>query len=79
VTGRTVADLEQHFAGKGYGDFKRESPRRSTAPASGADRYAELRRRPGRRRGHPGGAERAREVAAETMADGAAKVGFLSA
>ena len=69
ATGAEVADLEQRFAGEGYGVFKAEVAEAVNGVLRPVrDRYAELR-------GDPGaitealrkGADRAREVAAATM------------
>jgi tryptophanyl-tRNA synthetase len=81
LSGRSVPDLEDAFAGRGYGDFKKElaevvtdfvTPiRRRTSEL--LDDTAELERI------LAAGADRAREVAAPTVADAYAKVGFLPA
>ena len=80
VTGATTEELESHFNGKGYGDFKKEVAEAVNGflrPVR--DRYAELS-------GDPAavtealrkGSDRAREVAAATMADVRERVGFLA-
>lgn len=69
VTGMPITDLEQHFAGKGYGDFKSEL----AEAVNGAlrpvrDRYAALRGDPATvEAALARGAERARQVAQATM------------
>ncbi len=81
LTGRTVGDLEQEYAGRGYGDFKGDladvvvdvvTPFRERTLELLEDRSEldEMLRR---------GAERAREVAARTLADVYDRVGLLSA
>jgi tryptophanyl-tRNA synthetase len=79
LSGRSVAELEEHFAGRGYGDLKKElaevvadfvAPVRARTQQLLDDR-AELERLLAR------GAERAREVAARTVADAYDRVGFL--
>jgi tryptophanyl-tRNA synthetase len=79
LSGRSVAELEEHFAGRGYGDLKKElaevvadfvTPvRRRTQEL--LDDPAELQRTLAQ------GAARAREVAGRTVADVYDKVGFL--
>jgi tryptophanyl-tRNA synthetase len=79
LSGRGVGELEEHFAGRGYGDLKKElaevvadfvTPvRRRTQEL--LDDPAELQRTLAQ------GAARAREVAARTVADVYDKVGFL--
>jgi tryptophanyl-tRNA synthetase len=80
VTGASVEQLEDHFNGKGYGDFKKElaeSVNGYLRPVR--DRYAELK-------GDPGavleslrkGSDRAREVASQTMETVRERVGFLT-
>ncbi|WP_100499494.1 tryptophan--tRNA ligase [Geodermatophilus chilensis] len=79
LSGRGVAELEEHFAGRGYGDLKKElaevvadfvTPvRRRTQEL--LDDPAELQRTLAQ------GAARAREVAARTVADVYDRVGFL--
>jgi tryptophanyl-tRNA synthetase len=81
LSGRGVGELEEHFAGRGYGDLKKElaevvaefvTPvRRRTQEL--LDDPAELQRTLAQ------GAARAREVAARTVADVYDKVGFLPA
>jgi tryptophanyl-tRNA synthetase len=81
LSGRTVPELEDAYAGRGYGDFKKElaevvadfvTPiRRRTQEL--LDDTAELERI------LAAGAERASEVAGPTVADAYAKVGFLPA
>jgi tryptophanyl-tRNA synthetase len=81
LSGRGIGELEEHFAGRGYGDLKKElaevvadfvTPvRRRTQEL--LDDPAELQRTLAQ------GAARAREVAARTVADVYDKVGFLPA
>jgi tryptophanyl-tRNA synthetase len=80
LSGRSVADLEQHFAGRGYGDLKKElaevvadvvTPIRARTQELVDDR-AELERI------LAAGAARAREVAGETVAAAYERVGFLA-
>jgi tryptophanyl-tRNA synthetase len=80
LSGRTIAQLEQDFAGRGYGDLKKElaevvtdfvTPVRARTQELLDDR-AELERL------LADGAARAREVAARTVADVYDKVGFLA-
>jgi tryptophanyl-tRNA synthetase len=80
LSGRSVAELEEHFAGRGYGDLKKElaevvsdfvSPIRARTQELLDDR-AELERI------LAAGAQRAREVAAETVARTYDRVGFLA-
>ncbi len=79
LSGRTVAELEEHFAGRGYGDLKKElaevvvdfvTPVRQRTQEL-LDDPAELQRILAQ------GAARAREVAGPTVADVYDKVGFL--
>jgi tryptophanyl-tRNA synthetase len=79
LSGRSIAQLEEEFAGRGYGDFKKElaevvaefvTPVRARTQELLAD-PAELERV------LAGGAERARAVAAETVARVYERVGFL--
>ena len=78
VTGMAVPDLEQHFAGKGYGAFKSEL----AEAVNGAlrpvrDRYAELRKDPAEVEAVlDRGAQRAGEAAEKTMAAVRARVGL---
>ncbi|MGI8574910.1 MAG: tryptophan--tRNA ligase [Egibacteraceae bacterium] len=80
VTGGTIEELEQRYAGKGYGDLKRdlaEAVNGALRPVR--QRQAELRTDPGElaailRKG----AERARGMATETMATVRERVGLLS-
>jgi len=80
LSGRSFADLEEHFAGRGYGDFKKElvevvtelvTPVRARTLELLDDR-AELERL------LAAGAQRAREVAAPTVARAYERVGFLA-
>ncbi|TFV59003.1 tryptophan--tRNA ligase [Geodermatophilus sp. DF01-2] len=79
LSGRSVAELEEHFAGRGYGDLKKElaevvadfvTPVRQRTHEL-LDDPAELQRT------LAGGAARAREVAVRTVTDVYGKVGFL--
>ncbi|SDY31801.1 tryptophanyl-tRNA synthetase [Geodermatophilus africanus] len=79
LSGRGIGELEEHFAGRGYGDLKKElaevvadfvTPVRQRTQEL-LDDPAELQRTLGQ------GAARAREVAARTVADVYEKVGFL--
>jgi tryptophanyl-tRNA synthetase len=79
LSGRSVAELEEHFAGRGYGDLKKELaevvtdfviPIR-TRTQELLDDPAELERI------LAAGAARAREVAGRTVADAYDRVGFL--
>ncbi|WP_024793443.1 tryptophan--tRNA ligase [Tomitella biformata] len=81
LSGRSVADLEKHFEGKGYGDLKSETadvltefvtPLRAKVDSFLAD-PAELDGILAR------GAEHAREVAANTLARVYDRMGFLAA
>lgn len=80
LSGRSVPELEQHFAGRGYGDLKKElaevvtefvTPVRARTQEL-LDDPAELERV------LAGGAARAREVAAATVADVYERTGFLA-
>jgi tryptophanyl-tRNA synthetase len=79
VTGKSVADLEQHFTGKGYGDFKGELAEAVNGflrPVR--TRYAELREDPAPvREGLAKSAARARAVAQDTMATVRDRVGLV--
>lgn len=79
VTGATVEELEQHFDGKGYGDFKRELAEAVNGVLRPVrQRYAELCAAPvAVERSLAKGAERARDVARETMATVRERVGLL--
>ena len=80
LSGRSVQELEQHFAGRGYGDLKKElaevvtdfvTPVRARTQEL-LDDPAELERI------LTVGAERAREIAARTVAEVYDRVGFLA-
>ncbi|TKJ35652.1 tryptophan--tRNA ligase [Blastococcus sp. CCUG 61487] len=80
LSGRSVPELEEHFAGRGYGDLKKElaelvtdlvTPVRQRTHELLDDR-AELERI------LASGAEHAREIAARTVADVYERVGFLA-
>jgi tryptophanyl-tRNA synthetase len=80
TTGRTVPAVESDLAGRRYGDLKGEVAEAVNAflrPAR--ERHAELAADPAEvQRMLRGGADRAREVAAATMADVRETVGFLA-
>ncbi|RZU33114.1 tryptophanyl-tRNA synthetase [Blastococcus saxobsidens] len=79
LSGRTVAQLEEDFAGRGYGDLKKELAEVVTEFVTPVqqrtqellDDQAELERI------LAGGAARAREVASRTLAQAYDRVGFL--
>jgi tryptophanyl-tRNA synthetase len=79
ATGKDVSDLEAHFTGKGYGEFKREVAEAVNGVLRPVrSRYSELRADPASveellRKG----ADRAREVAAATMDTVRQRVGLL--
>ncbi len=79
VTGDDVATLEERYAGRGYGDLKRdlaEAVNDFLRPVR--ERHAELTRDPGAvAESLAKGADKARSVAAETMAAVRERVGFL--
>ena len=79
VTGRSVADLESDYAGKGYGEFKTDVAEALVAylrPLQ--DRHRELIADPGEiARLLELGAEKARAAAAKTLATVYEKIGFL--
>jgi tryptophanyl-tRNA synthetase len=79
VTGATIPDLEDRYEGKGYGDFKKdvaEAVNGFLRPVR--DRYAELAADPGAvRDALAKGRDKAREVAAVTVATVYERVGFL--
>ena len=80
VTGATIEQLEDHFTGKGYGDFKKELAEAVNGflrPVR--DRYAELAADPGAvQEALRKGSDRARETAAATMAQVRERVGFVA-
>ena len=80
VTGATTEQLEEHFTGKRYGDFKSEIAEAVNGYLRPVrDRYAELRSDPTAvEDALRTGADRARAVAAATMATVRERVGFLS-
>jgi tryptophanyl-tRNA synthetase len=79
VTGQDVPALEQHFTGKGYGDFKSEVAEAVNCYLRPVrERHAELAEDPGAvEAALATGAAKAREVAAATVADVYERVGFL--
>jgi tryptophanyl-tRNA synthetase len=81
LSGQTVAQLEEHFAGRGYGDLKKELAEVVTdALAPIQARTAELLADTAElERLLAAGAARAREVAAQTLAAVYDRVGFLPA
>jgi tryptophanyl-tRNA synthetase len=81
LSGQSVAELEQHFAGRGYGDLKKELAEVVTdALAPIQARTAELMADTAElERVLAAGAARAREVAAPTLAAVYDRVGFLPA
>ena len=79
VTGASIPELESHFGGKGYGDFKKEVAEAVNGYLRPVrDRYAELAADPAAvGEALRKGSDRAREVAATTMTDVRERVGFL--
>jgi tryptophanyl-tRNA synthetase len=79
LSGRTVAELEEHFAGRGYGDLKKELAEIvADALAPVQQRTAELMTDTAElERVLADGAARAREVASVTLATVYDRVGFL--
>jgi tryptophanyl-tRNA synthetase len=81
LSGQSVADLEDHFAGSGYGDLKKEVAEvvaESLTPIR--QRTQDLLDDPAElERVLADGAARAREVASRTVADAYERVGFLPA
>ncbi|MCW2696516.1 MAG: trpS [Modestobacter sp.] len=79
LSGRTIAELEAHFAGRGYGDLKKELAEVVTdALAPVQQRTAELLADTAElERVLADGAARAREVASATLATVYDRVGFL--
>jgi tryptophanyl-tRNA synthetase len=79
LSGRSTAELEEHFAGRGYGDLKKELAEVVTDVLTPVrERTQELLDDPAElQRVLAQGAARAREVAARTVADVYDKVGFL--
>jgi len=81
LSGRSLAELEEHFAGRGYGDLKKELAEVVTehlAPVRQRTREL-LEDTTELERVLAAGATRAREVASGVLADVYAKVGFLPA
>ena len=81
LSGRSVPELEEHFAGRGYGDLKKELAEVVTdALAPVQARTAELLADTAElERVLAAGAARAREVASRTVAEVYDRVGFLPA
>ncbi|HEX2072492.1 MAG TPA: tryptophan--tRNA ligase [Geodermatophilus sp.] len=79
LSGRSIADLEEHFAGRGYGDLKKELAEIVTDFVTPVrERTQELLDDPAElERVLAAGAARAREVAATTVATAYDRVGFL--
>ena len=79
LSGRSIAELEQEFAGRGYGDLKKEVVEVVTGALEPIrKRTAELLADPAELgRVLAAGAERARSVASETVATVYDRVGFL--
>ena len=79
LTGRAVAELEAQYAGRGYGDFKKDLAEVVVEFVSPFQaRYAELMADPaGLDALLAKGAARAREVASDTLASVRERVGFL--
>jgi tryptophanyl-tRNA synthetase len=79
VTGGTVAQLEAHFAGSGYGDFKKEVAEAVNGYLRPVrDRYEELRADPSAiEEALAKGRDKAREVAGRTVDRVWERVGFL--
>ncbi|NEK86146.1 tryptophan--tRNA ligase [Blastococcus saxobsidens] len=79
LSGRTVAQLEQDFAGRGYGDLKKELAEVVTEFVTPVQQRTQelLDDRAELERILAGGAARAREVAARTLAQAYDRVGFL--
>jgi tryptophanyl-tRNA synthetase len=80
VTGRSVHDIEQHFAGAGYGDFKSELAEAVNGYLRPVrDRYAELSAdRTAVEEALAKGRDKAREAASRTVARVWERVGFLT-
>jgi tryptophanyl-tRNA synthetase len=80
LSGRSVPELEEHFAGRGYGDLKKELAEVVTDFVTPVrQRTQELLDDPAEmERVLADGARRAREVASGTVAAVYDKVGFLS-
>jgi tryptophanyl-tRNA synthetase len=80
LSGRSVPELEEHFAGRGYGDLKKELAEVVTDFVTPVrERTQELLDDPAElERVLAGGAERAREVAAATVAEVYERTGFLA-
>jgi len=79
VSGRSILELEQEYAGKGYAPFKQDLAEAVVAL------FEPFQRRHREMMEHPGeiervlriGADKAQTVAAKTLADAYQKVGFL--
>ena len=81
ATGRDVSELEEHFVGAGYGDFKRELAEAVNARLRPVrERHAALAADPDHVRDVLAtGADRARAIASETMETVRERAGLLSA
>jgi len=79
VSGRSVGELEQQYAGRGYGDFKGDLAEALVAwLAPVRERYEALRADPGHLAGVlEQGADKARAIARETLAEVRDRMGFL--
>ena len=80
LSGRSLAELEEHFAGRGYGDLKKELDEVVTDFVTPVrQRTQELLDDPAElQRVLAAGADRAREVASATVAQVYERVGFLA-
>jgi tryptophanyl-tRNA synthetase len=80
LSGRSLAELEEHFAGRGYGDLKKELAEVVTDFVTPVrQRTQELLDDPAElQRVLAAGADRAREVASATVAQVYERVGFLA-
>ena len=81
LTGRPIADLEAEYAGRGYGDLKKELADVVVDFVTPVPRpHPRAARRPGRPdRGARRGAEQAGAVAEATLRDVYQRVGFVAA
>ena len=81
VTGEPVTALEEQYAGRGYGDLKKDLADVVAGFAAAVPRAhprAPRRAGPPRRRAHAGRGSRPREVASRTLADVYQRVGFVA-